>query len=111
LAEIADRMQAALAGAPGLRAFGELLHESWIVKRGLGGVTSPAIDRWYDLARHAGAIGGKILGAGGGGFLLLYVEPDAHDRVARALAPLEPTPFRFEPQRSRAIYAEHRPPA
>jgi D-glycero-alpha-D-manno-heptose-7-phosphate kinase len=106
LAAIAERMRAALVGAPRLAEFGELLHESWIVKRRLAAVTTGAIDRWYDLARQAGAIGGKILGAGGGGFLLLFVEPDKRDAVARALAPLELLPFRFEPQGTKVIYSE-----
>jgi len=106
LADIAERMRAALLGTPRLDAFGALLHESWMVKRRLSGVTSEAIDRWYDRARQAGAIGGKLLGAGGGGFLLLFVEPDARDAVISTLAPLQMLPFRFAPGGSTVIYAE-----
>jgi D-glycero-alpha-D-manno-heptose-7-phosphate kinase len=105
LSAIADRMMGALVGTARLSAFGELLHESWMVKRQLSGVTSGDIDRWYDLARGAGAIGGKLLGAGGGGFLMLFVEPEAQPSVVRALAPLEPVPFGFEPQGSKVIYS------
>ena len=105
LADLAERMQAALVGPPRLETFGELLHESWMVKRRLSGVTSSEIDRRDDRAREAGAIGGKILGAGGGGFLLLFVEPDAQAAVAASLAPLEPIRFGFEPQGSKVIYA------
>jgi D-glycero-alpha-D-manno-heptose-7-phosphate kinase len=69
-----------------LRTFGELLHENWEQKKRFAqGVSNPAIDEMYGLARAAGAIGGKITGAGGGGFLLLYCEPGRQDAVTRAL--------------------------
>ena len=105
LGELAECMRASLLGTPRLRQFGELLHDGWAIKRRLGGVTNEAIDRWYDLARSAGAIGGKILGAGGGGFLLLFVEPGARAAVAAALAPLLELSFRFEPQGTKVIYS------
>ena len=54
----------------------------------------------------SGAIGGKLLGAGGGGFLLLYAHPDRHPAIVSALAELSPVPFRFEPQGSKIIYVE-----
>ena len=58
-----------------LKRFGELLHEHWMVKRGVtDGMTTNQIDLWYSIARKQGALGGKIVGAGGGGFLLLYAE-------------------------------------
>jgi D-glycero-alpha-D-manno-heptose-7-phosphate kinase len=78
---------------------GEHLHESWLAKRGLAsGITKPAIDGWYDLARSAGAAGGKIAGAGGGGFLLLYCEPECQELVTERLrdAGLPRMDFRFE---------------
>lgn len=88
-----------------LHAVGELLHQGWMGKRKLApGVTSPRIDELYELARGAGAVGGKILGAGGGGFLMLYAEEADQDRVRQALAGLKETPFRFEPQGSKIIY-------
>lgn len=88
-----------------LHAVGELLHQGWMGKRKLApGVTSPRIDELYELARGAGAVGGKILGAGGGGFLMLYAEEADQDRVRQALADLKETPFRFEPQGSKIIY-------
>jgi D-glycero-alpha-D-manno-heptose-7-phosphate kinase len=104
LAALAEPMRSALLAAR-LREFGELLHEGWTIKRRLAAATNPSIDRWYDLARDAGAIGGKILGAGGGGFLLLFVEPEARDTVIRALAALRRLPFSFEPEGSGIIYA------
>src|SRR5271157_1503328 len=76
---------------------GEILHESWMLKRGLtNGITNQAIDDWYDAARRAGAVGGKILGAGGGGFLLLYVPLERQKAVKQALSGLRQIPFRFE---------------
>jgi len=63
--------------------FGELLHEGWMEKRRLSGkITSPEIDRLYEIAREKGAIGGKILGAGGGGHLLVFCEPERKFEVA-----------------------------
>src|SRR5207237_10922401 len=65
---------------------GQCLHESWLAKRTLAaGVSHELIDRWYEAALAAGAEGGKIVGAGGGGFLLLYCEPERQDQVTEAL--------------------------
>jgi D-glycero-alpha-D-manno-heptose-7-phosphate kinase len=84
---------------------GEILHESWMLKRSLAaGITSPEIDGWYEAARAAGATGGKILGAGGGGFLLLYVQSDCQPAVKRALAQLRQIPFRFEHEGSKIVF-------
>jgi D-glycero-alpha-D-manno-heptose-7-phosphate kinase len=64
-----------------------LMHEGWMCKRRFApGVTTPTIDRMYDIARNNGALGGKIAGAGGGGFLMLYCEADASARVESALS-------------------------
>jgi D-glycero-alpha-D-manno-heptose-7-phosphate kinase len=94
-----------------LDGFGEVLHATWGHKRTLtSGITSPAIDAWYDTARRQGAIGGKILGAGGGGFMLLYAPPERHEAIGRSLPALRRTPFRFEPAGSRLIYVEDREP-
>jgi len=80
-----------------LSEFGELLHHAWMYKRELAqGVTSSEIDAVYDAALAAGAVGGKLLGAGGGGFVLFYVEEDRRKSVIDALAPLVHVPFRFE---------------
>ena len=69
-----------------LDAFGALLHESWQRKKKLAkGISNPRIDDWYNLARSCGALGGKIAGAGGGGFLMLYCPEDAQDTVTSAL--------------------------
>ncbi len=88
-----------------LSRFGELLHENWMLKRSLAsGVSNSQIDEWYERARKAGAEGGKIVGAGGGGFLLFYAEKEKHKGIIRALPGLQYTPFRLEPQGSRIIY-------
>lgn len=70
-----------------LQAFGQLMHQSWLNKRGLvANISNSAIDGWYEVARSAGAIGGKIAGAGGGGFLMLVCPPEAQAAVTEALA-------------------------
>jgi D-glycero-alpha-D-manno-heptose-7-phosphate kinase len=67
-------------------AFGSLMHQSWLNKRGLvANISNSNIDLWYEVARKAGAIGGKITGAGGGGFLMLVCPPERHAAVAEAL--------------------------
>ncbi len=84
-----------------------MLHESWLLKKSLAAaISSERIDGLYERARERGAIGGKLLGAGGGGFLLLYAHPDRHPAIVSALAELLPTPFRLEPQGSKIIYVE-----
>jgi D-glycero-alpha-D-manno-heptose-7-phosphate kinase len=90
-----------------LDSFGDILHEGWLMKRRLAsGVSTPQIDSWYERARANGAIGGKILGAGGGGFLLVFAPPERHAAIAAALPELRPVPFGFEPQGSKIIYVE-----
>jgi D-glycero-alpha-D-manno-heptose-7-phosphate kinase len=102
----ADEMRTALE-ENSLDSFGELLHEGWTLKRTLAqGISNPDIDRWYDTARKHGAIGGKLLGAGGGGFLLLYARPEQHPLLISALHELTPTSIRLEPQGSKIIYVE-----
>jgi D-glycero-alpha-D-manno-heptose-7-phosphate kinase len=84
---------------------GEILHESWMLKRSLtDGISNSAIDGWYDAARAAGAVGGKILGAGGGGFLLLYVPRERQPAVKQALSHLRQIPFRFEREGTKIIF-------
>lgn len=76
---------------------GDLLDRGWTLKRGLAsGVTSSQIDTWYGRAREAGALGGKLCGAGGGGFLMFIVEPECHDSVRAALSDLKEVSVRHE---------------
>jgi D-glycero-alpha-D-manno-heptose-7-phosphate kinase len=87
--------------------FGRLLHEGWVAKRTLGGsVTNTSVDAIYDDARDAGAIGGKLLGAGGGGFILLFVPPEKHEAVKARLDGLIHVPFSFERFGSQIIFYE-----
>lgn len=91
--------------ANNLQAFGEILHENWELKKSLTkGISTEAIDDWYDKARKAGALGGKLLGAGAGGFLMFYAPHDRHDAIRQALSDLRPIPFSFEPLGSRVIF-------
>jgi len=86
-------------------AFGLLLHESWMLKKSLAGsITNGAIDDMYALARRSGAIGGKITGAGGGGFLLLYVPYEKQLSVRKALCGLRELPFRLESDGTKVIF-------
>jgi len=96
-----------LKGNENLLNFGQLLHESWRLKRSLTDkITTPAIDEMYDAAIKAGAVGGKILGAGGGGFLLLFAKPERHAEIKRKLGSLLHVPFRFENSGSQIIFYE-----
>ena len=77
---------------------GSLLHESWEIKKTLSPlITNPQIDYIYERARSAGARGGKLCGAGGGGMMLLFVEPEFQDKVRSALNDCIEIPFAFEP--------------
>jgi D-glycero-alpha-D-manno-heptose-7-phosphate kinase len=87
-----------------IEEFGELLHEGWLLKKALSDkVSTPEIDAIYQRALEAGAIGGKILGAGGGGFLLLFVKPALQPRVREALDHLIHVPFSFDDSGSRVV--------
>jgi D-glycero-alpha-D-manno-heptose-7-phosphate kinase len=80
-----------------LMKFGHLLDESWKLKRTLSDkISSSYIDDLYAAAVGAGAVGGKLLGAGGGGFVLLFVEPSLKDKVRSKLKDLLEVPFKFE---------------
>jgi D-glycero-alpha-D-manno-heptose-7-phosphate kinase len=80
-----------------LAEFGELLHQAWIEKRKLDeSISNPFIDRSYEAARKAGAIGGKLLGAGGGGFLMMFVPQERQAAVTQALNDLTYVPFCME---------------
>ncbi len=88
-----------------LTEFGNILYKGWVLKQKLASkISNSAINKYYEKGRKAGAIGGKLLGSGGGGFLLFYVEEKNQNKVRKALANLKETPFKFEPQGSKIIY-------
>ena len=104
IVSLSDQLRACLSKND-LENFGKILHEGWINKGNLASrISNTQIDEFYSKAREAGAIGGKILGAGGGGFLLLYCEEDKQDKVRNALYDLKESSFKFEPQGSKIIY-------
>jgi D-glycero-alpha-D-manno-heptose-7-phosphate kinase len=84
---------------------GELMHEHWEHKRRRSkGMSNPQIDEWYELGRRNGAIGGKLVGAGGGGFLLFYSEDHRRLRSAMAAAKLEEVRFRFDFEGTKVLF-------
>jgi len=100
----AEVLSALLRRQLDVEAFGRALDEGWSLKRGLAsGITTDSIDTWYAAARAAGAIGGKLCGAGGGGFLLFVAPPRHHEAIRMALRELQEVPIRFEPAGSRLI--------
>lgn len=104
--ELVDKAQCILEDVnKDLDDFGRLLDETWCLKRQVGSkITSGSIDDLYERGLKAGALGGKLLGAGGGGFLLFYVQPDKQKSVREEFADLMEVPFKFENSGTRVIY-------
>ncbi|HLH78189.1 MAG TPA: hypothetical protein VKV28_15400 [Candidatus Binataceae bacterium] len=103
MVELSHRMRLELE-AGNVESVGEMLHEGWMLKRSLtAGITNPEIDEYYARARAAGAVGGKLLGAGGGGFLLFFASAAAHARIGAALK-LRRVPFAFEGEGSKIVF-------
>ena len=97
------RALAILTGGGDLDAFGRLLHEGWMLKRRLSrAVSTEAVDRVYQTAMDHGALGGKLLGAGGTGFMLFYVPQDRQAEVVESLPACVHVPFQFESEGSRS---------
>lgn len=106
MVHLAKEMRDAL-NANKLDHLGRMLHENWILKTQMSqGISNPQIDAWYKLAIKNGAIGGKLLGAGGGGFLLFYAPEEKHKKIIRALSDLSYQEFSFEPQGSKIIFID-----
>lgn len=104
MAELAYEMRDQLLKGD-LAGFAHNLHKGWVLKRTLSSkVSNSKINKYYDRAIEYGALGGKLLGAGGGGFLLLYCEPENQDKLRRALFDLNELPFKFDRTGSRIIY-------
>jgi D-glycero-alpha-D-manno-heptose-7-phosphate kinase len=103
--DLAGEMKHVLTGNVDFAEFGRLLHEGWLLKRSLGfGITNQHVDDWYEKARSHGAWGGKLAGAGGGGFLLLFAPPEKHAGIIEALGGPIAMDFKTDPQGSRIVF-------
>lgn len=102
-----NEAESILCSQGSLNALGQLLHESWKLKRSLAsGISNTAVDEAYNAAREAGALGGKLLGAGGRGFLLLFAPPEKHGSITERLSALQRVAFAFSLEGSRIIFQE-----
>lgn len=105
LQEIVDKAIDILNSEAPLVEFGGLLYETWMLKKNLSDkVSNSFIDHIYEIAMKNGAVGGKILGAGGGGFILFFVKPEDREMLRKALDFLLHVPFRFDSLGSQIIY-------
>ena len=110
LLSLVDEGEKILTSKCDLNDFGRLLNHTWKLKRGIAsGISTDFIDDIYDNALQAGALGGKLLGAGGGGFLLFYVEADKKSSVRKALENLLYVPFQFENTGTQVIHYTSEP--
>lgn len=104
---LVDEGERILSGSGDLVEFGKLLHETWMLKRTLSGkIATDFVDNAYARAIEAGAVGGKLLGAGGGGFMLFFVEQKNRESVKEALSGLLHVPFKFENEGAKIFYME-----
>lgn len=107
LAQLVTEGLAVLENGEDLSRFGELLHEAWTLKLRLGDdIAGEDVLARYEHARSAGATGGKLMGAGGGGFMLLFAEPERHQPIRDALPGLLHVPFRFDFSGSQVIFRD-----
>ena len=105
--QMVDEVISVLNSRSDLADFGKILHESWKLKRSLSERVSTAqIDEIYEAAKEAGAIGGKLLGAGGGGFMLLFARPEDQPSIQQKLCKLLQVPFRFDAHGSQIVVYE-----
>lgn len=102
---LAHHLKKVLESNDRIHKVGELLHEGWMLKKTLAsGISGTQIDEWYDRARAAGATGGKIIGAGGGGFLMVVCEPEKQDQVRSELSELRTVNVSMESVGSQIIF-------
>lgn len=105
MCELAEKLKVELESG-NIDALGEILHENWLLKRTLArGISNPRIDEYYQLALEAGALGGKLLGAGGAGFLLFYATQDSKEKIRKALK-LPEIKFSYDTEGTKVIYEE-----
>ena len=107
LCEIAHEMRDILSTGNDLNQFGRLLHVAWETKKTLeSSISNNGIDQVYERGMAAGAVGGKLLGAGDGGFVLFFCEPHLQARLRDALSDLIEVPFGMEPEGSKIIFVD-----
>jgi len=105
MCDLARQLRDVLTDGNDLSVFGRLLHESWECKRSLEpSISDTKIDEYYERGLKAGALGGKLLGAGGGGFLLFFCQPGRQARLREELKELRELPFSFDPEGSKVVY-------
>lgn len=105
MVRMVDTAESLVAGGEDVDDFGRLLHEAWQAKKTLSsGISSAAIDQAYEAARQGGALGGKLLGAGGRGFLLVFAPPECHAGIRQRLTPLQEVSFTFAGGGSEIIF-------
>ena len=103
--DLASEMRAVISGRGNIDEFARMLHCGWELKRSLGfGISDAFIDSWYEAAKKAGAQGGKLLGAGGGGFLFLLAPPERHQAIRNALGNPREIEFKIDRSGSRIIF-------
>jgi len=106
MVEIAEGLRDSL-NQGNLKKFGSILHEGWLIKKELAGnISNSHLDEYYEKAIKAGALGGKLLGAGGGGFFLFYCEPKHQNALRKALN-LKELKFNFESEGTKLLYYDH----
>ena len=104
---LVDEAEKVLSVGADMSVFGDLLDVSWRLKRGISErISNNTIDAVYEIAKKNGARGGKVLGAGGGGFMLFYAEPEYHNGIKEALKEYLHVPFCFEHSGTRVLYAD-----
>lgn len=107
--ELVNPLRDVISSGRNENEFGSILHKEWMLKRSITrDISSVQIDNYYNRALKAGAIGGKLLGAGGGGFLLFYSEPKYQDSVTRALSDLYKMNFKFDDAGTRITYYDQK---
>ena len=105
LKSLVDEAEMILSSQTDISEFGRLLDYAWQLKRGLSkDISTSYIDNIYQKAKNAGAIGGKLMGAGGGGFMVFFAQPDAFQKIRDALSELVYVPFTFENEGSKIIH-------
>lgn len=107
--DFVDPLRYVISSGKNENKFGEILHKGWMLKRSITKeISNKQIDEYYNRALEAGAIGGKLLGAGGGGFLLIYSEPKHREAVIKSLSGLHRVHFKFDDAGSRITYYDQR---